>query len=39
MGQKTTDAISAFQRSQGLYVTGEASAGLRDLLKTLAAAQ
>ncbi len=39
VGQKTTDAISAFQRSQGLYVTGEASAGLRDLLKTLAAAQ
>ena len=39
MGRQTVDAIRSFQASQGLYVTGEASSGLRDLLKTLAAAQ
>jgi TPR repeat protein len=36
LGRQTVEAIRAFQRSQGLYATGDASTGLRDLLKILA---
>ena len=36
MGRKTEDAIRAFERSQGFYVTGEATNGIRDVLRLLA---
>ncbi len=39
LGQQTVEAIRAFQRSQSLYVTGEASPGLRLLLQGIDSAR